>query len=144
MINAIIPSSKYGELAGRLVGHEAVGDHSPGAQTRAIFRVHEKLRHSLVTLMGTLGFRSLLARALLLATAGMADLKVVKVTPDGSLEGFNSIASQDMAVKAGLALLTKLLELLVTFIGEPLMLSLVIAEWSSFPVAGDTFGEKEL
>ena len=73
----------------------------------------------------------------------MSELRVVKITPDGSLEGFNAIADQEITVEAGHALLTQLLELLVTFVGEPLMLSLVIAEWANFPVAGDAPLEKK-
>jgi hypothetical protein len=57
---------------------------------------------------------------------------MVMVREDGSLEGLEGIAqSQEAgaAEEAGLVLVAHLLELLVTFIGEPLTLRLVRDKW---------------
>ena len=102
-------------------------------------RVSEKLRRPLSTLVGSSGFRSLLARALTLAKAQAPGLSAVQIKPDGSLEGLSDLRNQDQA--AGVILVAQLLGLLVTFIGESLMLSLVLDAWVDLPVF-DTLEKK--
>ena len=92
-------------------------------------RVSEKLRRPLSTLAGSSGFRSLLARSLTLAKAQAPALSAVQVNPDGSLEG---LGSGDQDAESGVILIAQLLELLVTFIGEGLVLSLVLDSWPNF------------
>lgn len=92
----------------------------------AVFCVSEKLRRSLSTLVGDSAFRLLLARALTLATAQDARLCAVQVKPDGSLEG---LGGQDQDPGVGVMLITQLLELLVTFIGEGLVMNLLLDSW---------------
>ena len=95
----------------------------------AVFGVSEKLRHPLSTLAGSSGFGSLLARSLTLAKAQDPRLSAVQVKPDGSLEG---LGSEDQDAEAGVILIAQLLELLVTFIGEGLVLNLVLDSWPRF------------
>ena len=95
----------------------------------AVLCVSEKLRRPLSTLAGSSGFRSLLARSLTLAKAQAPALSAVKVKPDGSLEG---LGSEDQDAEAGVILIAQLLGLLVTFIGEGLVLSLVLDAWPNF------------
>ena len=102
-------------------------------------RVSEKLRRPLSTLVGSSGFRSLLARALTLAKAQAPGLSAVQIKPDGSLEGLSDVGKQGHAA-AGM-LIAQLLGLLVTFIGESLMLSLLLDAWPDLPVF-ETLEEK--
>ena len=133
MMSRTTPSPKIRELAQRLLAYEAVGDNPSGANMPAGFRVAEKLRRPLSTLAGSSGFRSLLARALTLAKAQVPRLSAVQIKPDGSLEGLSDLGNQDQAAEAGVILIAQLLGLLVTFIGESLMLSLVLDAWPDFP-----------
>ena len=95
----------------------------------AVLCVSEKLRRPLSTLAGSSGFRSLLARALTLAKAQDPRLSAVQVKPDGSLEG---LGSGDQDAESGVILIAQLLELLVTFIGEGLVMNLVLDSWPNF------------
>jgi hypothetical protein len=82
--------------------------------------------------MGSGGFRGLLSRALALANAEVKWLRVVHVKADGSLEGLDQLGTQldaDEVFEGGVVLLTRLLELLVAFIGEGLTLRLVTEVW---------------
>lgn len=99
----------------------------------AAFHVSEKLRHPLSALMGAIGFRALLARALTLAKAQLPSLNAVQVKRDGSLEGLNGLRN-DEAAEASVTLIAQLLGLLGTFIGENLMLRLVRDMWPDVPV----------
>ena len=103
--------------------------------------VAEKLRRPLVTLTGIAGFRSLLARALTLAKAQAPALNIVQIEPDGSLAGFGNDEAQ--IEEAGLMLIAQLLGLLVTFIGERLMLTLVRDAWPDLPILDDCTLEKK-
>ena len=98
----------------------------------AVLCVSEKLRLPLSTLAGSSGFRSILARSLTLAKAQAPGLSAVQVKPDGSLEGLSYLGNQDQDAEAGVILIAQLLGLLVTFIGEGLMLSLVLDAWPDF------------
>jgi hypothetical protein len=126
------PSPKIRELAQRLLAYEAATADPSDATMAAVFGVSEKLRRPLSTLAGSSGFRSLMARSLALAKAQMPGLIAVQVKPDGSLEGLSDLASQDQDAEAGVILIAQLLALLVTFIGEGLMLSLVLDAWPDF------------
>jgi hypothetical protein len=126
------PSPKIRELAEGLLAYEAAADNPSEANVPAGLRVSEKLRRPLSTLVGSSGFRSLLARALTLAKAQAPGLSAVQIKPDSSLEGLSDLRNQDQAA-AGVILVAQLLGLLVTFIGESLMLSLVLDAWPDFP-----------
>jgi hypothetical protein len=135
------PSPKIQELAQRLFAYEAAADNPSEANMPAGLRVSEKLRRPLSTLVGSSGFRSLLARALTLAKAQAPGLSAVQIKPDGSLEGLSDLGNQDQAAAGVILIAQLLLGLLVTFIGESLMLSLVLDAWVDFPVF-DTLEKK--
>ena len=123
------PESRH--LAQRLLAYEAVaGENSEPAESAA-FRVFAKLRLALITLAGLAGFRSLLSRALTLARADAPDLSEVEVAADGSLKGLDELASQaqEETQEGGVVLLTQLIGLLLTFIGNDLTLRLVQDVW---------------
>jgi hypothetical protein len=123
---------KMRNFAERLIAYEARGNSSPEAKKTVPFLVCEKLRAPLAALMGSGGFRGLLSRALALANAEVKWLRVVHVKADGSLEGLDQLGTQldaDEVFEGGVVLLTRLLELLVAFIGEGLTLRLVTEVW---------------
>ncbi|MBR7621462.1 hypothetical protein JKL49_18870 [Phenylobacterium sp. 20VBR1] len=94
----------------------------------AAFVVIEKLGPQFGALMGAAGFRALLSRALVLATAEVAWLSDLKVKVDGLIEGLNELKAQanpEEIADGGIVLLARLLGLLVTLIGEDLTLHLL-------------------
>ena len=125
-----IPESQH--LAQRLLTYEAVaGENSEPAESAA-FRVCAKLRRPLITLAGVAGFRSLLSRALTLASAESPSLTAVQVAADGSLKGLDELGPQidkEQVRDGGAILIAQLIGLLLTFIGEGLTLRLVQDVW---------------
>lgn len=127
------------ELARRLIGFEAARANSSDAPVDTAARVIEELRLRLIKLAGVDGFRSLLSRALTLSKAEVPSLNIVQISSDGSLEGFDGIEGGEAtgaATQAGIVLVAHLLELLVTFIGAPLTLSLVRDKWPDASMDG--------
>lgn len=116
------------DLARRLLAFEAAHHNSSATGVDGAARVIDELRLRLIKLAGVDGFRALLSRALTLAKAEVPSLNMVQVSADGSLEGFEGIEQSHETGETGEAgkiLVAHLLELLVTFIGEPLTLRLV-------------------
>ena len=117
-------------LAGRLL---TASQTASGTLVDAAVLVSEKLRVSLTKFAGAAGFASLLRRALMLASADVPSLQSVKIGMDGRLEGFEQHAADTgtgaTGGEAAVAITAHLLELLVTFIGEPLTLRLVGEAW---------------
>lgn len=123
---------KIRDFAERLIAYEALENKSSETKTSAACLVGEKLRPHLATLMGNLGFRALLSRALALANAEVPWLRAVHVSADGSLEGLDELAAQvdpDEIFDGCVVLIAQLLGLMVAFIGENLTLWLVREVW---------------
>lgn len=127
-MNQLGVSSNIRQLAERLVAHEAASSNSSKDRVHATCGVCEKLRRPLTTLTGTAGFTSVLSRALTLAQREAPALSVVQVRPDGSMEGLFGEASESHPV-----LVSYLLNLLVTFIGEVLTMRLLTDIWPDIP-----------
>ncbi|MBC7912413.1 MAG: hypothetical protein H7Y30_18040 [Pyrinomonadaceae bacterium] len=141
-------SPEIQELARRLIAVEAARDDSPDARVDvAAVRVGNVLRLRLIRLAGVDGFSSLLSRALTLAKMEVPSLNMVRVGADGSLEGFDGVEGDQETAgavggQAAIVLISHLLQLLVTFIGKPLTLSLVRDAWPDVPMDGaDSGGE---
>lgn len=120
------------DFSERLIAHATRVNKSSETETPAIFLVVEKLRPNLVTLLGNIGFRALLSRALVLTNSEIAWLRAVHVKADGSLEGLNELEAQldpEEIAEGRVVLLAQLLGLLVVFIGESLTLRLVRDVW---------------
>ncbi len=118
-------------LALRLIALEEAL-HTSGDTVNTAVQVCDKLRQPLAKLTGVVGFRSLMSRALVLATKETPALDAVQVREDGSLDGVAIHGNQQQAAldqAAGLSVATQLLTLLVAFIGEPLTLRLVCDVW---------------
>jgi hypothetical protein len=129
-------------LTERLIAMEGSGSR-PTAQSRAAFRVCDKLRGPLCALAGVAGFRSLLSRALALAKADAPLLREVQLTPSGGITFSPELEAQLDTREAGLAaaaLTDELLGLLFTFIGEALTLRLVHDVWPKAAAQGSKPG----
>ena len=120
------------DFAKRLIAYEIRENKSSGTKALAAFPVCEKLRPHLANLMGNNGFRALLSRALVRAEADVPSLRAMQVEADGSLAGLDKLEVQvdpGEIAEGRVVLLAQLLGLLVTFIGEKLMLRIVCDVW---------------
>ena len=132
------------DLARRLLAYEAAADKSSGPMDSPTLRVYEKLRQCLMSLAGLASFQSIAARALVLAQAEVPSLCAVQVTAEGTLEGLGDVELQSSTEKsqtggqqagddppgnAGAVLVACILDLLHTFLGEALTLSLLRNAW---------------
>jgi hypothetical protein len=133
------------KLSRRLIAAESARESSDKLVSPAV-RACEQLRVPLAKLAGLAGFRSLMTRAVALATAEVPWLDSVQVRADGSLEGFDAAGGQLGAVQcdeAGAVVVAQLLGLLVTFIGEPVTLRLVRDAWPDMSVTEMNAGSGE-
>jgi len=137
---AISPASR--SLARRLLAIELSRARKSSASPAEVpvppaARVCDKLRAVLITFAGVAGFRSLLTRALTLAAARAPELKGVTANPDASLAGLEGVIGGKKKAAAQEweeVLVTQLLDLLVTFVGEGLMHQMVRQAWPDLPV----------
>ena len=132
------------DFAERLISYETTKNKSSETKTSAAFLVGEKLRPQLAALMGNVGFRALLSRALALSNAEIPWLRAVHVKADGSFEGLDELGAQvdpDGISEGRVVLLAQLLGLLVTFIGEELTLRLVREVWPKLSPNNLDFGK---
>jgi hypothetical protein len=119
-------------FAGRLIADEEKGGVSAGNEGPAAFRVLERMRPHLATLMGITGFRGLVSRTLMLANPGDPWLRGVQVKSDGTLEEWDGIAARVTAAEVnegGVTLVAEMVALLVSFIGESLTLKILGDVW---------------
>jgi hypothetical protein len=130
-------------FAKRLIAYDTRGNKSSETRPPAAFHAVEMLRPPLVTLMGNVGFRSLLSRAVALANAEVRWLSAVHVKADGSVEELQEFDAQldpDEFFEGRVVLLAQLLGLLVAFIGEDLTLRLVREVWPKVSLNDLDFG----
>lgn len=123
-------------LARRLLALETSSGKTREEESAA-FRVCEKLRQALSTFAGVAGFRSLLSRALALASDEVRWLKAVHVGAEGSLEGLDEAQLSDAEIAEGEAVLVaQFIGLLVTFMGDALALHLLQGIWPEASLSG--------
>jgi len=137
-------SKEMRKFARRLIDNEALESMSSKTDKSA-FRVSDKLRPYLSTLMGIGGFRALLSRALALAGVEVSWLRAVRVNADGSLGGLEEAHSKlapDQFSEGRVVLLAQLLGLMAAFIGEILTLRLVREVWPKVPLNDLDFGNR--
>jgi hypothetical protein len=148
------PQTRY--LAHRLLTYEAAADKASESVESATLRVYEKLRQSLCALAGVAGFQSLAFRALMQAKSEAPDLWAVEIAADGSLQGLGEIEHQleefelqlgsgkQQACERGVILISRLLGLLLVFLGEALTISLLRNAWpgASFDDRNSESGRK--
>ena len=119
---------KLRTYADRLVADEMSRNASSTSKTPTAFVVIETLRQQFGALMGVAGFRALLSRTLLLATAEVSWLRGLNVSEEGSIQGLSELEAQanpEEIADGGIILLSRLLGLLMTLIGEDLTLVLL-------------------
>ena len=119
-------------LARLVIAEELEPNQATDAEGRAALRVCEKLRHSLTNLIGAVGFRLLLARALSLAKDKAPWLGKLVLLGDGVLEcppEAEATLNQKEAREAATSLVAELLGLLTLFIGAALTQQLVRETW---------------
>jgi len=117
----MVPPQKTRELARSLVASEADAATTSLQSEPATVRVYERLRRQLGAPVGADGFQALAARALALAKFESPRLKAVQITANGGLLGLGELDSQtvpDDDGEAGIILISKLLGLFLTFLGQ--------------------------
>jgi hypothetical protein len=119
-------------IARRILVWEA--DEGDPSQALAAERAVEKLCLYLTKLLGTAAFQTMFMRAVVVAQSQSPWLWSIRVIADGPDVGFDEMAqihdAKD-AGKAGLAILTQLLDALITFVGYAMTLRMVQAIWST-------------
>lgn len=133
------------DFAGRLIAHEAREAGTQGTP-REVFPVVEKLRPHLTTLMGNGGYRALLLRSLALATSEIPTMQAARVAADGRLEGFDGLQAgldHEGAAEGRVIVVSRLIELLVTFIGEKLTLQMVREIWPKLSIKELNFKKED-
>jgi len=102
-------------------------------------RVLNKLHAPLSVLAGNAGYRSLLSRALALATGQCSELGKMQVRTDGTLLGMDTLdgTCETDGVKTTEAeiLISELLGLLITFVGQALTMHVLRNIWPQ-PLSG--------
>lgn len=120
------------DVAERLVAEETRATRSSDASGPTNFRVCEKLRASLSTVVGTMGYRALVSRALALAKVEAPELLPLQVSREGALEfppGFETHCDRRKSAAGEAVLTAQLLALLANFVGRALTLRLVQDIW---------------
>lgn len=131
------PPEKMHYLATRLIMCEAGASTAATTENQNAAAVVQKLRPQLVDLMGNTGFHALVTRSLALTKQETSGLAEARLNPDGTLEGFD--VPPDPAQpgsSGGAALLSRMLGLLASFIGETLTVQLVIEVWPNVSLNG--------
>jgi hypothetical protein len=130
-------------IAQILIQYETPKKDASETADAVIFRVTDRLRPHLATLMGNGGFRALLARALKLASAEVHWLRAVQVNADGVLEGLEPLHARLKPAEfheGRVVLLAQLLQLLVAFIGPALTARLMGEIWPQLAADNLDFG----
>ena len=135
--------SKTRDLADRLVACEAVATKTTEPGKSATLRVYEKLRDGLSEFVGVAGFESIASRALALARTDAPSLNAVQLSSDGELHGLGQelgeienpidvdkdLAGESKAGEGEIILIARILGLLLLFLGEAIVLSLLRITW---------------
>jgi hypothetical protein len=124
----MLPPKKTHDLALSLVASEADASTTSLHSEPATVRVYDKLRRQLGSPVGVDGFQALASRALALAKSQSPRLSAVQVTSNGDLRGLGEVQSQtdaDEDDEAGIILISQLLGLFLTFLGEATTLRLI-------------------
>lgn len=130
-------------FAEQLLGFEMAGEK--GTDLPVILNVCAKLQHPLITLMGEVGFRAFISRALALAGSEVPWLRAVHVKSDASLEGLTELKGQvssDEFTSGSVVLVAQLLGLLTSFMGEMLVVRILRGVWPHLKPGELNFGKE--
>ena len=131
------------DFAKRLIAQETRGKKSSKKSSLVGFHTCNKLRPHLANIMGNIGFRTLLARSLVLASTEVSWLRVVRVNADWSLQGLEELEAKldaDELFEGGVVFLARLLGLMVLLIGEDLTIRLLSDVWPEVSLNDLNFG----
>jgi len=131
------------DLAHRLLTYEAGAGETSEPTESPTLRVYEKLRQGLGEFAGVAGFQSLASRALVLARMEAPTLSAARISADGALQGLGQgldqfecqidndkdQSAEYAAGEGGIILISRLLGLLLIFLGEALTLRLLRVTW---------------
>jgi hypothetical protein len=120
------------EFARRLLAYEAASATTSDQSRLVGFQGCEKLRPALGKVIGLVGFRTLLSRALVIASRTTSRLRSLQVKDDGSLSGLEEYRAKlesHTVAEDEVILLSQLLALLITFIGAEVTLRLLRDIW---------------
>jgi hypothetical protein len=123
------PSLSIRSWARNVLDAESALASSGAAEKEVAMRVCEKLQDSLRRFVGPDGVTALTRRAVAMARNERAALSSLKVARDGRVEGWDTLAATGHSAEAAMEIVSHLLWLLVTFIGESLTLRLVRDVW---------------
>ena len=116
------------ELAKRLIAMEQVEGTRAVSNLVTVVRVCERVRRPLAQLAGPSAWHFILSRAMKLARQERPVLFAWEVKADGSLQG-----SEGEGEQGGEVLVSNLLRLMLTLIGETLTLPLLRDVWLTLP-----------
>ena len=158
LLNMTIPP-KTRDLAHRLLEYEAGANKSSKPGKSATLRVYEKLSDGLSEFAGAAGFESIASRALALARTEDPSLNAVRVSSDGKLHGLGQgpgefehpididkdRAGESRAGEGEILLIARILGLLLLFLGDAIVLSLLRVTWpgAAFDDRNSENGRKE-
>lgn len=142
------PILAFQSTAERLILDAAKGRRDAAEIADAAEHVFQRLHDHLVMLIGTIGFRTLLARSIKLARPGARALERIEVRQEGTLAGLAEALSHETpeeALAAPAMLLARFLDLLAAFVGDDLALHLVDEATRARPALerGDDQGSTE-
>jgi hypothetical protein len=136
---------KMRNVAQLLLVYETSRGKRSKANTPAIFPIIDKLHPRLTNLMGNLGFRTLLMRALIRAKIQTSWLSQLQMKDDGTLHGWEGLQPHldpGEFLEGGVVLLADLLDSLVAFIGPALTSELVSEIWPRLSLKEADFGKE--
>jgi DNA-binding response OmpR family regulator len=122
-------------LASKLLDYESVPD-ALNSKKPAIFRVCDKMRTLLLNVAGEMGFRSILANALVLSRPEVKWLEPVEISKSGFFEGFTKAEANltPSEISRGETIfVAHILGLLFTFVGEAMTRILLQEGWAEIP-----------
>lgn len=141
-----VATQKIRALAQTLISLESNQRGASTSRAEGPATAIEKLRPHLTNLMGNVGFVTLLARALVLASTEVIWLRTVRLSEEGTWEGLAEAQTQISAsdfTDALVLVLAQLLGLLVALVGEALMVRLVSEVWPNLSLKNLNTGRKD-
>jgi hypothetical protein len=141
-MSRVSPSPEIRDLAARLLAHETALRRQVAGKKTSAFLVGEKLRVPLSKLVGTMGYRSLMERALAIAKPQAPALEAFHVTADGLVESAAATPEPTAAIEAETILLTQFFSLMTAFVGSGLVLTVIVNVWPDFAVSTTEFAKE--
>ncbi len=124
----MLPPPVINDWARKLIAAEVDTDSTTAQTELATLRVYERLRLQFRAPVGVDAFQALASRALSVAKSQFPNLSAVSVTANGGLRGLGTVESPlDLGEdgEVGIILITQMLRLFLTLLGETAMVRLM-------------------